>query len=163
MRTSPTTGALMPEHGFSKYTRLPVGDVYRSHDGLQVISSLDDMELPGSDGLVGPTWLVSVTRYGERPTDGDLRRVIEAFDMPAFEEDNHFPGASRALFCPLDERYRVECECKLTETVVVEPDGYRWTTPSDGPCRGCELSHLVRSNRLPARPCPIHEPTGATA
>lgn len=158
MRTSPSTGALMPIYGFSKITTM-MGSIeaWRSHDGIQVLSQRADMQLPGaSHGVVGPTWLVSVTWNRQRPTDAHMARVVDAFAMPAFEEDNHYPGVSRSLFCPLDEAYRLECECKLTEVVVVEPDGYTWTNPTDAPCRGCDLTKLQALNHLPVTPCPIH-------
>lgn len=46
---------------------------------------------------------------------------------------------------------RVECECKADERTVVEPDGYRWTTPHDEKaCRGCELERMMGA------PCTIH-------
>lgn len=43
-------------------------------------------------------------------------------------------------------------QCKATEIVVREPDGYTWTTPRNGPCRG--YMSLVRS--LTGRLCPLH-------
>ena len=162
MKLSPNFGALMPERGFSRVTRpdglyaAPFGmSAWRTHDGITAISSCADMNLPG--GGIGPTWLITVTRNGQRPTDDDMRRVIECFDMPAFEEDNHYPGISRGLFCPHDPARRTDCECKLTETTIVDPqDGYRWTNPTDGPCRGCDLAAIHRIEGLPPKPCPIH-------
>ena len=50
----------------------------------------------------------------------------------------------------VDEAHRVGCECAEDERVVVEPDGYTWTTPHDGPCRGCELRVLT------GKACPLH-------
>lgn len=166
MKVSPRTGALMPERGFCRVTNpylSPDLTAWESHDHLLVISSCSDMQLPGRpDGETGPTWLVSVSRLDlatmmrGRATDDDMRRVIDAFDMPAFEEDNHFPGISRGLFCPHDPTARVECECKVTETVVVESDGFTWTNPTDGPCRGCELVAMRRSIDAAPGVCPIH-------
>lgn len=155
-------GALMPAGGFSRYTnpRLLKGQAcYRSHDGLLVVSSRENAYLPGSGEppLVGPQWLVSVSRHGrgrDRPDDAQVRRVVDAFALPAFDEDNHHPGVARHLWCPVDERYRSACECKVTEIVVTDPDGYRWTTDSDGPCRGCEYEHIGHL------PCPIHNANG---
>lgn len=156
MKLSPTTGALMPTKGFSKLGTSHAGSVYQSSDGVRVISSLDVMFLPGTgDTETGPTWLISVSKNGVRCSDADLHRVSEAFEMPAFDEDNHYPGISRALFCPVDERYRSACECKVNETVVVEPDGYTWTTDPAKGCRGCDLEEFGR--RIGRRmPCPIH-------
>lgn len=167
-----TTGALMPLRGFSRWkptNPLPAGQAaYRSHDGLLVVSSREDAYLPGSGfleydvdagpvrrspPLVGPQWLVSVSRHGrgrDRPDDEQVRRVVDAFGMPAFDEDNHHPGVARHLWCPIDEQYRNQCECKLSELIVVDPDGYRWTTEADGPCRGCEY------RKLTGFPCPRH-------
>lgn len=153
-------GALIPERGFSRRRAprselLSGGSVWVSADGLTVITSIQDNPLPGSGGQVGPTWLVSVTRQDSRPSDQDMTRVVEAFDMPAWDEDNHFPGVSRGLFCPVDPAWRNECECKLTETVHVEPDGYAWTNDSTGPCRGCQLEAMHLALRKWS-PCPIH-------
>lgn len=150
-------GALVPAFGFSrrKDPRLPAGVfVWESADGLRVISSRVEAELPGSGGLAGPTWHVSVARLSqsERASDADLLRVVEAFGLPAWDEDNHHPGVARHLFCPIEERWRNECECKTDELVVVEPDGYRWTTPVEGGCRGCSFALMS------GRPCPIHSP-----
>lgn len=71
--------------------------------------------------------------------------------MPAFDEDNHHPGAARHLFCPLEERYRNACECKTKEIVITEPDGYRWTTEEGREeCRGCWYQRRF------GMPCTIH-------
>jgi hypothetical protein len=149
----------MPHGGFSRWKgRIPAlpeeQTAYRSHDGLLVVSSLVNAELPGSGEppLVGPTWHVSVSLSGrgrERPNDEQIRRVVEAFAMPAFDEDNHHPGLARHLFCPLEEQYREACECKAREVVITEPDGYRWTT-EEGDCRGCWYQQRF------GLPCTIH-------
>jgi hypothetical protein len=44
----------------------------------------------------------------------------------------------------------MRCECKEDERTVTEADGYSWTTPYEGPCRGCEFQRLTR------KPCPVH-------
>lgn len=142
-----STGALVPERGFTRFkvagqpARLAA---WRSHDGIIVVSSLERAYLPGSGDppLVGPQWLVSVSRSTGgidarcRTTDEDLARVVGCFDMPAFDEDNHHPGVARHLWCPVDPQYRQACECKLTETTVTDGH-YRWTTDQDEECRGC--------------------------
>lgn len=127
-----------------------------SHDGLRVVTSLVNAELPGSGEppLVGPTWHVSVSRSSTPEarctvTDVDLLRVVDGFEMPAFDEDNHHPGQARHLFCPVEEQYRNACECKVDEGLVVEPSGYRWSTKADE-CRGCEFE------RLTGLPCTVH-------
>lgn len=70
--------------------------------------------------------------------------------MPAHDEDNHNPGIARALFCPVEPEYRHACECRITETLVVEPDGYEWSNDETKPCRGCELETLT------GLPCTLH-------
>lgn len=158
---SPRTGALMPERGFSR-RNFPSGAIvqpgqtlYVSHDGLHVISSLENADLPGSGDppQQGPSWLITVSKPGPERcnvTDDDLRRVIDAFAMPAYDEDNHHPGIARHLWCPLDERYQQACECKLTEVTITEANGYQWTTDTDGECRGCEYQRMF------GKPCTIH-------
>lgn len=161
------TGALMPERGFSRRPSPPATPriaAWASHDGLDVLSSRSDAYLPGSGEppLVGPQWLVSVRRRVGginarcRATDDDVARVVAAFDMPAFDEDNHHPGVARHLWCPVEEQYRSACECKVTEVTIVDASGYRWTTEADE-CRGCELE------RLAGHPCPIHRPAEVRA
>ncbi|WP_162941576.1 hypothetical protein [Desertimonas flava] len=170
MRQSPKDGALMPERGFSKASNrqssmLPDGATgWVSHDGLLVLSTCAVMELPGQpDGVNGLTWFLSVSRLdgdtteARRASDDEMARVVECFDLPAFDEDNHFPGVSRGLFCPIDPQYRAACDCKITETVVVEPDGFEWTNPTDGECRGCSYEHAA-ARFGQTSPCPIHGP-----
>lgn len=158
MRTS-ASGALMPVRGFSRRTHPLVGlEAWTSHDGLLVTSQLADMYLPGTnDTEIGPTWLLTTSHRGGRCADAQLHHVIECFELPAYDEDNHYPGIGRSLFCPVDEAYRTACECKITETVVVDTDGYTWTNPTDGSCRGCELAHFHARMFGTDRPCPIHE------
>lgn len=116
---------------------------------LSVISTLINAELPRGTGI-GPQWHVSVSRFGKRPKPHELARAQRAFGIVGWEEDNHHPGHARHFFRPVDPAHRVACECKTTETIHVEPDGYRWTNPTDAPCRGCEYwaQH--------GKPCPIH-------
>jgi hypothetical protein len=151
-------GRLAPVSGFSRLRSLRVApslSVWCSHDGIRVLSGLHDTVLPGTDHEIGPQWLVSVSRSGRRevrPSDDDVRRVVEGFAMPAFDEDNHHPGVARHLFCPVAERHRSACECKLTERLVTEVDGYQWTTDDGSRCRGCEYEGLT------GMPCTIHRP-----
>lgn len=118
--------------------------------GLLVLSELSTMEAPDGKGDAIPQWLISISKGGKRPSDRDVARVLEAFDMVGAEEDNHGPGISRHFFLVVDPARRVECECKTDETVVTEPDGYRWSTPKDGPCSGCEYAEIT------GKPCPVH-------
>lgn len=163
MKLSPRTGALMPTAGFSRANLHDprtdgVGTAWRTHDGLLVISTLADMFLPGTnDTKIGPTWHVSVSRRGQRPTGHDLMRVIAAFEMPEWDEDNHHPGVARHLFCPVDPAYRTACECKITETLITDPaDGYRWTTDDQATCRGCQYEAMVGTLTGKRSPCPLH-------
>lgn len=98
--------------------------------GLAVISTGGDMEY---QGVVCPHNHISVSvadRHDRRPTTSELDRVRNNFDMVDAEEDNHSPGVARHLFLPLHlPRGTVGvCDCKADETVIVEPDGYRWST-----------------------------------
>lgn len=114
------------------------------------LSALVRCELPDGSGRVGLTWHASVSRRGKRPLPRDVEHFRRDFGLLGAEEDNHHPGAARHYFMPLDERERRDCECKATETTLTEKDGYRWTNPKDGPCRGCEYA------RLSGKPCPVH-------
>lgn len=119
---------------------------------IRVISELADMELPRGGGI-GPTWLVSLTRNGRRPRRADVVKVRRAFGMRDAEVDNHHPGNAIHLYLPVDSKHRVDCECKEDEQVIIEPDGYTWTTPREGPCRGCELVRLLGGSTR----CPLHQ------
>lgn len=145
------SGALLPTRGFQRHrdplaeSVLPAGtSIWQSTDGVITTTSVAPMPLPQSGGKIGPTWLVQVSHRGQRPSDATMQRVIECFAMPAFEEDNHFPGVTRSLFCPIDADYRGICDCKLTEVVHVEHDGFTWS--DDG--RGRRLLAGVHSMAL---------------
>lgn len=162
-------GELVPRFGFSRYPAAgrplpPTGTLWRSHDRLEVISALEVAPLPGGAGATGPQWHLSVSR---RPAPGprdpeaprclvatvDLERVVAAFRVPAFDEDNHHPGVARHLWCPVDPAYRSACECKLTEVVVVEAGGYEWSNDETEGCRGCAYAASFGPDRYP---CTIH-------
>lgn len=119
-----------------------------------VCSALEDADYPTGQGS-GPQWhvsisLVSRTEALARPGRAEVRRVLKAFALVGAEEDNHHPGRARHFWRPVDPAQRVDCECKSTETLVTEGDGYRWTNPNDGPCRGCEIARLTNV------PCSLH-------
>lgn len=80
-------------------------------------------------------------------------RLAMESGIHGWDEDNHHPGIVRHFWLPLDASKRVQCQCKDTELVITEPDGHTWTTPRDGPCRGCELRGLT------GRACPLHATT----
>lgn len=152
-------GELLPIRGFSRRKiATPRRSAWVSHDGLIVISGLENADLPGSGNppTPGPQWLISVSlpRPGSKErcnvTDEHLARVVDCFAMPAYDEDNHHPGIARHLWCPVDPAYQQACECKVTEISIVEPSGYTWTT-EDGACRGCEYQQMF------GLPCTVHD------
>lgn len=95
-------------------------------------------------------WHISVTRRGERATDADVAKVRLVFGMADAEEDNHMPGKTRNLVLPVLPEHRKPCDCKTIEQVVTEPDGFQWSNPRKGDCRGCEHARLFGAT------CPIH-------
>ena len=115
---------------------------------VRVISALEAAELPDKSG-VGPQWHLSVTRGGLRPRAEDVERVLTAFGMRGAEEDNHHPGNARHFWMPVDADHRVDCQCKAEEEFL-DDDGYPWTNPREGSCRGCEIAPVT------GRPCPLH-------
>lgn len=118
---------------------------------ISVVSALSMADAPNGSGKVIPQWHVSVSRFGKRPTDRDVERARDAFGFRGWEEDNHHPGGARHFWQPVDPGERVDCECKATEETITDPDGYRWTNPTNGePCRGCELQGLT------GKACPLH-------
>jgi hypothetical protein len=117
---------------------------------LRVVSSLDLAELPDGSGEVGPQWHVSISARRKRPKDSLVRLALRDFGLVGAEEDNHHPGVARHFWMAVDPARRSDCECKVTEEVITERDGYRWTNPTDAPCRGCEYERRF------GRACPIH-------
>lgn len=138
------------------WTRLPrdhrIPHVERfAYAGLLVLSEISSMEAPDGSTESIPQWLVTASKGGARVSDRDLDRVRRAFGMEEAEEDNHAPGISRALFMTVDPARRVACACKTTETVYVEPDGYRWSAGQDPKdCGACMLEEMG------GKPCPVH-------
>jgi hypothetical protein len=117
-----------------------------------VISALEIADYPDGQGK-GPQWHISISLVWTQDGRGRpsvVSGVLRSFGMTAAEEDNHHPGAARHFWMPVDPSRRVDCECKTTEVTIVEPDGYKWTNPTDGPCRGCEFEKLM------GQPCTIH-------
>jgi len=114
-----------------------------------VLSELVVAEYPDGNGH-GPQWLVSVSAAGKRPKPKQVRKTLRAFGMVGAELDTHHPGVAKHYWSPVDPEHRVDCQCKVDEETVREPDGYTWTTPADGECRGCELEQLTGA------PCPLH-------
>ena len=128
------------------------GRAYR-RGALLAISSLQIADLPDGSGETGPQWHVSISLKGKRPKDNHVRSALRDFGMLGAEEDNHHPGNARHFWMPCDPARRVDCECKASEDVIVDPDCYRWTNPtadSGEGCRGCEFVAIG------GKPCPLH-------
>ena len=123
--------------------------------GLCAISELVNAEMPDGAGA-GLQWLVSFSQQRRRPDGRQLSKALRAFGMRGSEEDNHEPGICRKFWRPVDPARRVDCQCKASEEVIVEADGYRWTNPRAARgdrslCRGCAY---VR--RTPGAVCSVH-------
>lgn len=119
---------------------------------ITVISTLVLAEYPTGEG-VGEQYHVSIARGAKRARPKDLEIAQRAFRCRGWEEDNHHPGAAHHFWLPLDPAHRATCQCKSSETVVVDPrDGYTWTNPRDPAegCRGCEMTAINGAA------CPIH-------
>lgn len=170
MKTDRTTGTLRPltvehwtpsRHQKSPVIPYPTRVWNHRRMAVVVVSVLEPAEAPDGTGDIIPQWHLSIAgrvadptrRTGQRPTRvaGDvLEHFVETFGFVEWEIDNHHPGAAQHFWIPRDPARRVDCECKATEVIIVEPDGYTWTNPVDGPCRGCE------HERTHGRACPIH-------
>jgi len=137
--------------GWRLVRHTPEGAVW-ARGRFVVVSELVQAELPDGSGT-GPQWLVSVSYKRRRPDNKQVQRALRAFGMAAAEEDNHEPGIARKFWLPVDPAHRVDCECKTTEDVIVEPDGFKWSNPkpeSGEACRGCAHELVF------GRPCPLH-------
>ncbi len=129
--------------------------MWKHPSGSRVISALEMAEYPDGSGEIGLQWHVSIARPAARASQRDVDRALLAFGMKGTEEDNHEPGNARHFWLPVDPTRRVECECKVTEVVNVDPDGHRWSNPIEGQtdpvhCRGCESAPIT------GRACPLH-------
>lgn len=129
--------------------------MWTHRDGTQVISELCNAELPDGSGEVGLQWHISVARPKARASAGEVQRALLAFGMSGTEEDNHEPGNARHFWLPVDPARRVECECKVTDTVVRDADGHVWSNPTAGmtdvsQCNGCATAPIT------GRPCTLH-------
>ncbi len=117
-----------------------------------VISNLLDMEAPDGSGDSIAQWHVSVSDYGHRPSPKLIEQVRRDFGMQQAEIDNHHPGVAVHLMLVVDPARRVDCECKVGEQIVTEPDGYQWSNDTKE-CRGCSYERTF------GRPCPLHSKT----
>lgn len=100
-------------------------EVYR-RNRLVVLSSFMLAEFRGESR---PHWHVSVSMNGQRANNEQVAIALRHFDMQAAEEDKHHSGNARHFFLLADLKPGevAECECKETEEVVVEPDGYTYS------------------------------------
>lgn len=96
--------------------------------GIGVISALEVAK--DADGIDrGPEYHLSISRYGERCSSADARKVLTDFGMDGAEEDNHVPGGKvRNFWRPVADRFvGMECACKDNEPAIVEDKGdYVW-------------------------------------
>lgn len=133
--------------------RDPVGAVYE-RSGVRVISTRVVAVYPSGVGE-GLQDHVSISRRLHRPPESDVRRALAAFGVVGAEEDNHHPGIARHFWRPVDPAHYALCQCKETETVIVDSDGYTWTNPKDEPCRGCSYVLEIWFLRGVVS-CPLH-------
>lgn len=117
--------------------------------GMTVISELCFASSPDGIGTC-LQWKVSVRGSQGRPTKKELKTARRDFKLDGWEEDNHLPGDARHFWLVVDPYRRAPCVCKDDEVLVTDPDGYQWTTPRGGPCRGCAVE------RVTGRPCTLH-------
>jgi hypothetical protein len=123
---------------------------------VRVISTLERAEYPDGSGEVGPQWHISIARPNQRPHADDVELGLRAFDMVGAEEDNHHPGVARHFWKPVDPARRTDCECKVTEAVIVDPDGYTWTNPKPETGEACCDCEMATWPGFENKPCPIH-------
>lgn len=111
--------------------------------GIQAVSSVDHVANDSGDEPGGHLeWHVSLTRLRRAPegyvpehaTEDDVAFAIDAFRMRGCMEDNHAradgsAGVARNFWLAIDPAKRRDCECKTTEIVIVEPDGFTYTRP----------------------------------
>lgn len=76
--------------------------------------------------LLVPSFCVSISDNGHRPSNDVIRSVLADFGLEGAEEDNHLPGVARHFWLDEGRDVQPECECKKTEETIVEPDGYCW-------------------------------------
>lgn len=145
--------------GIAKYVEALSFSVWLRR-GVMAVSALENAEAPDGTKEVIPQWHISFSKFNARCPDDEVRQALACFGLAGAEEDNHHPGGlARHFWMPLDPARRVDCECSVTETTVVEPDGYTSTTPKAGPCSGCELVAIKIAEFGEAPPCPLH-PSG---
>jgi hypothetical protein len=132
---------------------------YWKRSGVTVISTLELAALPGQPDRIGLQWHVSASYKADRPSAEHVRRALRDFGMPGAALDNHEPGIAQHYWLVVDPADRRDCDCKESEAVLVEPDGYTWTNPHDSAeCRGCAYEASTGIRR-----CPLHSSAGVLA
>jgi hypothetical protein len=133
--------------------------VWRRRDVL-AISTLVMAAAPDGSKDIIPQWHISFANTeveGKRCSDIECKQALACFGIAGAEEDNHEPGVARHFWMPVDPKRRVDCECKETEKTITEPDGHRWSTPTDDTkCHGCDYEALILRETGVRKPCPIH-------
>jgi len=127
-----------------------------------ILSAFELAEAPDGTGEAIPQWHVSISTRNDkgdhpskRSSDEEVRQTLAGFGMTGAEEDNHHPGVARHFWMPVDPARRRDCECKVTEKVITEPDGYRYSEKIVT-CAGCELEVAMNARGI-AKPCERHQ------
>lgn len=124
---------------------------YWQRSGVVVVSTLEDAQLPAQPERTGLQWHASVSFKQRRPDAAHVARALRDFAMLGAEEDNHEPGIARHFWLVVHAADRRDCDCKESEAVIVETDGYAWTNPHDASeCRGCQYEAVF------GRRCELH-------
>jgi hypothetical protein len=89
------------------------------------IVAISSVEVVKNAGDKGPEYHLSISKNGHRCSRNEARFVLKCFGMTDAEEDNHVPGGFvRNYWLPVaDPLIGKDCECKATETAIVEDGG----------------------------------------
>ena len=120
---------------------------------LTVFSTLVWADFRGTDQW---QFLISVSARGKFPEDHEVERALQDFDMTVADEDNHESGAGVRKYylpCAWKPGDPTACECKETEQVVTEPNGYRWQAEhgADLEAKRVEQEAINRAARMGLR------------
>lgn len=146
----PRKGSHWVEVGGPPLDDCPVS--YWKRSGVTVVSSLEVAQLPGQPERSGPQWHVSISYRAGRPSAEHVARAQRDFGVVGSELDNHEPGIAQHYWLVCEPTDRRDCDCKESEAVLVEADGYTWTNPHEpSECRGCAYEAQTGIRR-----CPLH-------
>lgn len=139
-------------HGILRTGEDPANRHVWSCKRLLVISSVAPMDWRGETRW---QWLVSVTvkdarGQQRRASDEEIARALEHFGMKDAEEDNHTPGIGRMFFrhCDAAPGEVSACECKETEEVVQDPDGFAWSKERGADTEETRIAEEARRRAL---------------